>query len=215
MTGKQEKTNKWFIRITAPWTLLEPKITEMKSWIDISGMAIAYHKGTKTEKEHIHIVLMMLKELQKQSIAERIKKLYGVKGNEQLSIKTWDGNLKVFSYIRHDTSRPIDYFKMELTPAQEQYISSLETIFLDIKTEAKQKASTRIPDRIIEEMNGIRWKPEEIIQRIILGVKNGDWYAPGPRMESIFQEIWIRSDFDKASESLTSYYVEKFSYIRY
>lgn len=213
MTGKQEKNDKWFIRVTSPWTLLEPKVKEMKEWIDISGMAIAYHKGEKTEKEHIHIVLTMLKQLQRQSIAERIKKLFGVKGNEQVSIKSWDGNLKVFSYIRHDTSHPIDYFKMKLTEAQEQYISSLELIYLDIKTDAKDKASTRIPDRILTEMDGERWTPKQIIQRIILGVKNKEWYPPGPRMESIFQEIWIRSD-DKAADTLTDYYLDKFTYSR-
>lgn len=207
--GKQEKSTMWFIRITSPWELLRPKVNEMKSMIDISGMVIAYHTGSKTEKEHIHIALVMMKSLQKQSIAERVKKLYGVKGNEMLSIKPWNGDLKVLAYMRQNDCE-IDYFKFDLTPQQEEYIQSTNTIYLDIVTEAKKKAHTRIPERIIEEMAGSQWKPKAIIRRILIGVKNGEWYPPGHQMERYVQEIMIKTDPD-AVDLLTDYYYQKLS----
>lgn len=208
--AKQERSNKWFIRITSPWTLLEPKLKEMKEWIDIKSMITAFHKGTRTEKEHIHIALEMDKSLQKQSISERIKKIYGVKGNTQLSIKTWDGDLKVVSYMLHDKSRSLDFHKIELTEEQKAYIDNIDTIYVDIVKEAKNKASTRIVDRIIEEMAGSKWKPKAIIHRILLGVKNGQWYPPGNRMETYLQEIMIRTDPD-AIDALTGYYMDRYS----
>lgn len=181
----------------------------MKEWIDISGMAIAYHTGTRTEKEHIHIALTMMKSLQRQSIADRIKKLYGVKGNEQLSIKTWDGDLKVYAYMRHDESE-VEYFKITLTPDQEERINQTNLIYTDIKKEAKQKASNRIPDRIIAEMAGSTWKPKAIIRRILVGVREGEWYPPGHQMERYVQEIMIKTNKD-AVDLLTDYYYERYN----
>lgn len=209
--SKLERSNKWFIRITSPWALLEPKVAEMKGWIDIEKMAIAYHVGSKTEKEHIHIVMTMLKELQRQSIAERIKKLFGVKGNGMLSIKPWDGDLKVYAYLRHDEKGKIDYFKVEFTEEEEKTISSTNLIFKDIVKSAKEKASTRIPDKILEEMHGERWTRAQIIRRILMGVKRGEWYPPGHRMEVLVQEIWIKSD-PEAIDALVSYYLDKMRY---
>lgn len=209
MTSKQERSDKWFIRITSPWELLKPKVNEMKEWIDISGMAIAYHTGTRTEKEHIHIALTMLKHLQKQSIAERVKKLYGVKGNEYLSIKEWDGDLKVIAYMKHDDSL-VEYHKMTLTPEQEELISQTNLIYTDIKKEAKKKASNRIPERIIEEMAGSTWTPKAIIRRILVGVKANEWYPPGHQMERYLQEIMIKTDKD-AVGTLTEYYWQRYA----
>lgn len=208
--AKQERSDKWFIRITSPWTLLEPKINEMKEWIDIKHMITAFHKGSKSEKEHIHIALQMEKSLQKQSIADRIKKLYGVKGNEQLSIKVWDGDLKVIAYMRHDKTKPLDYFKITLTDEQEKYINDIDTVYIDIVKKAKEKAATRIVDKIIEEMAGSKWKPRAIIRRILIGVKNGEWYPPGQMMERYLQEIMIKTDPD-AVDSLTDYYMDRYS----
>lgn len=209
--AKLERSDKWFIRITSPWTLLESKVAEMKGWIDVVSMATAYHVGAKTEKEHVHIVLTMSKDLQKQSIAERIKKTFGVKGNGMLSIKVWDGDLKVYAYLRHDEKGKIDYYKLTFSEEEEKAIQSTNLIFKDIVKNAKEKATTRIPDRILEEMGGERWTRTKIIRRILEGVKRSEWYPPGPRMEAIVQEVWIKSDPD-AIDVLVDFYYRRMLY---
>jgi len=211
MPSTKESTQ-WFIRITAPHSHLEIKIKELKSCIDVNRMAIGYHIGDKTKKEHVHIAIEFIKVLQQQSVNKRIKKLFEVSGADYSS-KIWDGSHKVLSYLYHDEKGRVEFWKMELSPDQMSDIQRTHEVYKEIVTTAKAKASTRIPERILSEIeeSGRVWTMREIITRILKGVKDNEWYPPGIQMERIVQEIRIKQDPDTAISELTDYYMERFT----
>lgn len=190
------KSLNWFVRITAPWTLLEPKVAEVKSWIDVSGVAVGYHIGGKTKKEHVHIAVQMNKELQKQSIDVRFKKLFGVKGADYSS-KIWDGSDKVLSYLYHDPKGKVEYYKLELSAERLDAIKKTADVYSDIVKTAKEKASTRIPDLCLEAIkaSGEDWTDRKICRWIVTGIAEGRWYNPGTFMiEKYVQEVALRQN---------------------
>jgi len=207
-----KESAQWFIRITAPHSHLRAKVTELKGQIDIKRMAIGYHTGSKTNKEHVHIALEMLKAVQQQSINKRIKKLFEVSGADYSS-KIWDGSHKVLSYLYHDESGTVEYFKMELTADEEAEIKRTHEVYKEIVQTAKARASTRIPERILIEIeeSGEKWTIRRILTRILTGVHKNEWYPPGPQMERIVQEIRIKQDPETAIPELVEYYYARMS----
>lgn len=186
------KSTMWFVRITAPHEHCDTKLKIVKEWIDVSSMAIGYHIGEKTQKPHIHIALKMGKELQKQSVDVRFKTLFGVKGSDYSS-KVWDGDHKVLSYLYHDKSGRVEFYKMELTESEKATIQTTSDVYAEIVKTAKAKASTRIPDRILEEMGDTQWSEKQIITRIYQGVRSTEWYDPGHMLDRYVNEILLRS----------------------
>lgn len=202
------KSDKWFIRITAPWSHIETKVLEIQGWIDVKGYAIGYHIGNRTGKAHAHIALEMAKELQQQSINARIKKAFDVeKGN--FATKVWDGSHKVLSYLYHDKEGKVEFHKMELTPEQLAAIKQLAEVYEGIVIDAKEKASTRIPDKVLEAIaeSGKTWGPREIVHYIYSEVRKGTWYSPGPMMTRYVEEILVRQT---GGEDYLDYLTDKF-----
>jgi len=202
----------WFIRITAPHSHLRTKVNELKENIDVVKMAIGYHTGSKTNKEHVHIALQLMTGLQQQSINKRIKKLFEVSGADYSS-KIWDGSYKVLSYLYHDETGTVEYHKFDISPEQMAEIKRTHEVYKEIVQTAKAKASTRIPERILLEIeeSGEKWHIRRILTRILTGVKNNEWYPPGPQMERIVQEIRIKQDPESAIPELVDYYYSRMS----
>lgn len=207
-----KESHLWFLRITAPHSHNEAKLKLLKESVDVKRMAIGFHVGNKTKKEHIHIALELYKPVQQQSVNKRIKKLFEVKGADYSS-KTWDGSHKVLSYLYHDESGKVEYFKMELTPDEMSEIQRTREVYKEIVQTAKAKAATRIPERILDEIKetGEVWTMRQIIRRILEGVNKNEWYPPGIQMERIVQEIRIKQDPETAIAELTDYYMERFT----
>jgi len=188
-------SDKWFIRITAPHEYLKSKILELHEWIDLSYYAVGFHTGKKTQKEHIHIVLALSNSLQQQSINTRCKKIFNVKGADYSS-KLWDGNYKALSYLYHEKGAQVDFHKFPISQTEIDEVIKVSEVYNEIVLDKKQKASTRIPDRILEEIEseliGKDWTPRQIASRIYLGVRKGEWYSPGPMMNRYVEEILLR-----------------------
>lgn len=205
------KSSKWFIRITAPWTHIEAKVLELQGWIDLKGYAIGFHIGSKTGKAHAHIALEMNKELQQQSLNARIKKAFDVeKGN--FATKVWDGSHNVISYLYHDKEGKVEFHKMDLTPEQLAAIKQVAEVYDGIVTDAKEKASSRIPDRVLATIaeSGKAWGPREIARHIYLEVGKGTWHSPGPMMTRYVEEILVRQKGgDEYVDYLTDRFMEK------
>lgn len=190
----QVKTSKqWFVRITGPHEYLETKIKKLQEWIDLSHYAVGFHTGKKTQKQHIHIVLALNGELQQQSLNARCKKLFDVKGSDYSS-KVWDGSHKAISYLYHEPGAKIDYFRFSLSPTELEEIQRVAQVYNEIVLDKKEKASTRIPDRVLEEItqSGRQWNIRQIVSRVYLGVRTGDWYSPGHMMTRYVEEILLR-----------------------
>lgn len=206
-----KESDKWFVRITAPHTLTEPKVLELKRSIDIDQMAIGYHMGVRTAKEHIHIAIKLRKSVQQQSINKRIKTLFGVTGADYSS-KIWDGSTKVISYLYHDEKGKVDFHNMTFTDEEMANIKRVHETYKDIVSNAKLKASNRIPDKIIEEIleKGKTLNSGQIITRILKGIANSEFRHPGDQLLIRYvQEIQIRQDPERSIPRMRDYYLEK------
>lgn len=211
----QVKSSKlWFVRITAPHEYLDSKIPKMKEWVDLSYYAIGYHTGKKTQKQHIHIILALSTELQQQSLNARCKKLFDVKGADYSS-KIWDANFKAISYLYHEKDAKVVYYNFPITEKEIEEVKQVAQVYNEIVLDKKEKASTRIPDRVLEEINesGTQWNIRNIVTRIYEGVRKGEWYSPGHMMTRYVEEILLRQkpqgDHDYL-EFLTDTFCSKF-----
>lgn len=189
---KSDRSAKWFIRITAPWEHIEAKYKLMREWLDHKSSAIGYHIGSKTGKAHCHIALELRSELQKQSLDVRLKKLFDVKGTDYSS-KPWDGDNKALSYLYHDKFGKVE-INMKLTDDELKEIQNLVTVYDEIVTTAKAKASGKCVDVVLDAIreSGKLWSAREIARFIFMGVRSGKWHAPGPRMTNYVDEIRLK-----------------------
>jgi len=171
---KNDRSYRWFVRITAPHEHCKAKYTELKNNVDYVNSAIGYHIGTKTGKAHCHIAITLRTEPQKQSIDVRLKKLFDVKGSDYSS-KVWDGNYKVLSYLYHDKGGEVTV-DMPLTEAERQEIQRTSEVYETIVTQAKTKSSGRIVDATLEAMGDVDWSQRDILMYILNGVHEERWH---------------------------------------
>lgn len=207
---KSDKSKLWFIRITAPWEHIETKYTLLRGWIDYTESAIGYHIGAKTSKAHAHIAIKLTSELQKQSIDTRLKKLFDVKGSDYSS-KLWDGNPKALSYLYHDKSGKVD-IHMSLSEEQKSEIQNLVTVYDEIVTTAKAKASYKCVDVVLDAIkeSGRTWSSREIATYIFKGVRECKWHPPGSMMDRYVDEIRIKQGSDDESSGVVDAMVHNF-----
>ena len=188
---KSDVSTKWAIRITAPWDHIKTKVQVLRTWIDHQSSAVGYHIGSKTDKQHGHIVLNLLKGLQKQSLDVRVKQLFGVKGSDYSS-KIWDGNVKALSYLYHDKGGEVDN-KIPMTPEETAHVQALVSVYNEVVTTAKAKASTRMVDKILLEIQEKGPQTELwIYERIFHGVSEQEWYNPAFNLRKYVEEILLR-----------------------
>lgn len=174
---KDDRSDRWFVRVTAPYEHTKSKYAELKSQVDVVCSAIGYHVGSKTGKAHCHIVLHLRQQPQKQSLDVRLKKLFDVKGADYSS-KIWDGSHKVLSYLYHDKNGSVEV-NMPLTDEQKAEITRTAEVYETIVEQAKTKSSGRIVDNILAEMGDEDWSQSRIIDAILDGVHAGKWHKPG------------------------------------
>lgn len=211
----QVKSSKlWFVRITAPHEYCDSKLKLMLEWIDLIHYTVGFHTGKKSQKQHIHIAVALGSELQQQSLNARFRKLFEVKGSDYSS-KIWDGNFKALSYLHHEIGCRVDYVRTPFTDSEREEILKVTQLYNEIVLDKKQKASTRIPDRILEEIteSGKQWNIRQIVSRIYDGVRKTEWYSPGHMMTRYVEEILLRQtpsgDHDYL-EFLTDAFCSKF-----
>lgn len=177
----------WFIRITAPHEHCEAKITNVREWIDFSGAMVGYHIGAKTEKPHIHIALSIKSPVQQQSMGSRIRKVFGVKGASEYSIKVWDGNPNALSYLYHDAEGKVVDYGFNFTPEFITRLKETNTIIQEQVKQAKEKAGFKVVDYVMDKIAEDReknesehlWTKQEICECIIEAVYNKQFYYPG------------------------------------
>lgn len=123
------KSPMWFIRVTASHEQLRQHLGRIAEWIDTVRVLGVLHIGSKTSKEHCHLVLELSSVLQKQSMVTRIKKLIQVEGNQSLSVKEWDGNETACQYLFASRSKPEVFISKGFTQEQlDTYVASASTV---------------------------------------------------------------------------------------
>jgi len=192
---QQGLQSKWFVRITLPHILIKEKMSMVCAWVDLQKILWVTHVGDKTEKEHCHFVLELSSELQKQSLLARIKKIYGVSGNEQLSAKPWDGNSDACSYLFHDPNAEIITNK-GYSPEQITEFRTRNEFVQKIVEENRKRASGRCVDRALRaiEAGEITRDSVKIAIYILKLIRDGEMYEPGDFMiKRYIEEIMSKS----------------------
>jgi len=193
-----QKSDAWYIRITAPWEHIKSKCSGNMNRVDFSGSFIAYHIGEKTKKPHAHIALVLTSFLQKQSIDVWAKSLFGVKGSDY-SNKPWDKNPQVLRYGFHDPQAEV-INNLGLSEETMERLRQESKVITSAVADAKGKASNRLPDYVLDNItaSGNKMTPDEIGYAMFKAVYEGKFHNPSNfQYESYINEVMIRQCTDE------------------
>lgn len=204
------KSNKWFFRVTMPHKaiseLWERAMIGVK-FIDMTRCLMVAHVGEKTEKEHVHCIIEINKEIQKQSFDVRIKSVFGVSGADYSS-KPWDGNMEhgAGSYLYHDPDAYEVYFKGFTLDDIDRFKRCNQQI-QEVVQENKSRASGRCVERtlaIITESNRY-WTRAEIAMRLLKDIREDKMYECGDFvLRKYIEEIYAKQLKDTEWEQYAS-----------
>lgn len=184
------RSERWFARVTLPHAAFKAM---MKPWVDTTRLLVVGHVGSKTEKEHAHILVEFTSALQKQTIDARFKKQYGVSGADYSS-KVWDGGMDAGagSYLFHDANAEIIHNKGFSIGEIEHFRKCNEQV-QQVVEENRKRASGRCVDRVLEVIreSGEQWTRKMIMLRLLRDIRDGVMYEPGDFMlKRYLEEIY-------------------------
>jgi len=156
------------------------KIRMLPATTDYQSIAAIDHKGKTGENAHYHFVIKT--DVKDQAFRVRMKKVFNLgKGNEHMSIKTWDGALEAISYLFHE--EPDGALMLQHNISDETVAKARElnkTIQTKVAT-AKERASWKIEEEIYQYLLSQPNLPRDeynISKQIILFALRHDKYVP-------------------------------------
>lgn len=193
-----DRSDKWFARISLPHQILKEKVRQL-DWIDVKRLIVVTHVGEKTEVQHCHfcVELKTGNTLQKQSLLARINRVYGVKGNGQVSAKSWDGNSDACSYLFHDPVAEIIYNRGYTDDEIEQFKKRNELV-QKVVEENKKRASGRCVTRALAAITAGELDRDcyAIAKYIFRLIRDGEMYECGDFMVKRYVEEIISKSLD-------------------
>lgn len=189
--SRDAKSTHWFVRITYPHAELSNKLMMFPTMSD--QYLIVSHVGEKNDREHIHIAIVLLQECTKQTLDNRLKKIFPVKGSDYSS-KIWDGKTEALSYMFHDANHKVVSF---LGYTEEDLHEYRE---LNAKVQAvveinKQRAPGRKVDGLVEKFrNDVDISSRyDIGMEVIRMIQAGEMYEPGDwKLKAIIEEVYMK-----------------------
>lgn len=182
----------WFVRVTLPHTIIAEKMKQVLGWIDLVRVLAIGHKGDKTEKEHVHILLHLSKELQKQSLDVRLKNVFGVKGADYSS-KPWDGKDSAGGYMFHDVNYVVlgnkNFSDTDIQRYQKLNDDTQKVIAIN-----KERGGNKSVEAVLEIFKGCRnATADEIGKEFLRRVRDGHMYDPGDwKLRSMIEEVRMK-----------------------
>lgn len=194
-------SDRWFIRLTAPWEHINTKLSGVKEKIWYDGMMVGFHHGDKNGAPHAHIALKIKNKLQKQTVDKAMKEIFGLSGRTTYSSKVWDGDFKALSYLYHDDKGHVDNY-MDLTESQIDDLRRNCSLVKAAVQVAKEKASHKLIDYVIERYDRA-WNRWDIGNCILRAVADGTFHDPGDFMlERYINEIELRTATKETLEEI-------------
>lgn len=194
---KSTRSKFWFVRVDGPEEHLKAKCTELSRKIDTVSMLAAYHLGEKKDNPHCHFVIELSNQPQKQSLAVRLKALFGIEKRSQYSIDVWDGErgAGACSYLFHEDDAKIllnkNFTEHDIDTARIANQSVQRVLAIN-----KEKASGKFVDKAME------YYPDGATSRELLSYmlklcKEGSLYWPGTfRAKQMIEEVIIKTSID-------------------
>lgn len=196
------KETKWFVRVDSPHEHIRNKMKEILGWIGIVKLLAVLHNGEKGDNPHVHFVMELKEELQKQSLDVRIKKLFGVSGRGSYSSKPWDGGDGACSYMFHESDDMDNIVTSKgFTETDVKKFKELNKKTQEVIAINKEKASGRVVERILSIAQP-EWTRLDIGYEILRRVREGEIYEPGDfQLRKYIEEIYMKMRTDEEFES--------------
>lgn len=189
---KTDKSFKWFVRVDCNKDAGVACAGMMLQWIDMKRLLMIHHMGEKKDNPHVHFVIELTSELQKQSFDTRIKKVFTVEKRSQYSSKVWDGGDEACSYMFHESDAPILHNK-GFTEDEINRFRVLNQSVQKVIAVNKDKASCRAPDRAIEHFAGCSPSRREVLEYFVKQIRDGLMYEPGDyQMAKYVEEVVLK-----------------------
>lgn len=176
--GKSDKSFKWFVRVDVSKEAGIACAGMINSWIDLKRLLMLHHMGEKKDNPHVHFVLELSSEIQKQSFDTRLKKVFTVEKKSQYSSKIWDGGDECCSYMFHELDAPI-LFNKGFTEVEIDRFRVLNESVQKVVAVNKERASTRLPDRALEHFRDQTPSRYEVLEWMLEQIHDGLVYEPG------------------------------------
>lgn len=183
---KATRSKLWFARLDGPETFLRQKCEELARALDTVAFLAAFHKGKTGENSHCHFVIELQSEIQKQSYAVRLKKLFEIQTPSQYALDVWDGarGEGAVSYLFHEADERIlankGFTDKDIVDARAANAAIQKVVALN-----KEKASHKLVERALEEFKDVKdmWCIRtKILKYMVQVCRQGQCYWPGSFM---------------------------------
>lgn len=174
------KSSKWFVRVDGTRDYLTERCREITQWIDCDKILSLYHLGERKENPHIHFVLELKTELQKQSLDVRLKKIFNIDKKSNYSSKVWDGGESACSYMFHESPVHIVCNKGFTQEQLDRYKELHESVQKVVEIN-KSRAPGRQVDKLVAEylQEGDTPDRKDIFRKFMEKIRDGEMYEPG------------------------------------
>lgn len=195
MATKSKKSALWFCRFDGEKEFLRSKLKELAGCIDVEELLGAYHLGDKKTNPHTHFVMKLKGEPQKQSVAVRLKKLFGLEQkNRDYAIDVWDGDHTkgATGYLFHESECEIlvnkGFSDADIASARLANEAVQRVVEMN-----KEKASNRLVEKALEHFNGKDASRQDILIFFAKRIMEGENHYPGSFMlKRYVEEVELR-----------------------
>lgn len=170
---------------------------------DYLSIGAIQHDGAKGENKHYHLVIRTL--IKEQAIRVRFRKIFdNGKGNQHMSIKPWDGDIRAISYLFHEKPDQELFYRYNLDDDLIEKARAMNIEIQDKVATAKEKASWKIEEHLLKIYAEKELKPDRltIAGDIMLFALRTDKYVPNDfLLKSMATKIAFKLlDYDQNDE---------------
>lgn len=156
------------------------KITMLAACDEYRVVFSVRHTGKKNDNPHYHVVIVT--SVKAQAFRVRMKKIFADgRGNEHMSIKRYDGDIKAFSYCYHETGVE-EFVRKGLTDDQIREFKEKNASIKKEVDKAKDKASWTLEQDCIDYFKEWTHVPtdREVADRLVRIAFERGKYVPNP-----------------------------------
>lgn len=199
---KAQRSQFWFVRADGPEEFLRQKWVQLSQQLDVKAVLAVFHVGGKKENPHCHACIELTTSPQKQSVDDRLKRLFSIVKGHDYSSKIWDGErgLGAGSYMFHEGANVLvnkGWSDAEIEEAKK----ANEAVQKVIKVN-NERASTKLVDKALLAFVGMTPSRREILRYMLKECRDGGSYYPGTFMlkkyvEEVQLKLTTNDDFEE------------------
>lgn len=200
---KNAESMKWFVRVDGEMEHLRPKVATLAQRLDVKSLLCVHHLGSTKENPHVHFVIEMGKQLQKQSFAIQLKAHFEVV-NRGYALDVWDGERTkgAPTYLFHEMGTVLHH--KGWSAEEIAYVQKLGYEIATAVSQTKEKASQKLVSRALTHFADTIPAKYEILRFMVSEIHEGTAYHPGLfKLKSFVEEVQIRTTPANQLENLT------------